>query len=103
MASNSTYSVPYRRKREGRTDYKSRMKLLLGRKPRIVLRKSIKHLSLQLIEFNPSGDKVIASAHSRELAKFGWTVSTSNTTAAYLTGLLLAKKVKKNTECVLDI
>ena len=92
MAKNKTYSVQYRRKREGRTDYKKRMKLLLGQKPRIVLRKSLKHLRLQLIQFKPSGDEVIATANTSELAKFGWKGNTANTSAAYLTGLLLAKK-----------
>ncbi len=99
----STYTVAYRRKREGKTDYRKRMKLLLGRKPRLVVRKSLKHISMQLIEFEPKGDKVIFSAHSKELAKHGWKASTGNTSAAYLTGLLLAKKAKKALECVLDI
>ena|SRR3989344_1274929 len=103
MATNRTYTVPYRRKREGRTDYKTRMKLLLGSKPRIVLRKSSKHVSLQIVEFNPKGDTVIVSANSGELVKFGWKGSMANTSAAYLTGMLLAKKAKKKLACVLDI
>ena len=48
MATKGIYTVLYRRKREGKTDYKKRMKLLLGKKPRIVLRKSLKHFSLQI-------------------------------------------------------
>ncbi|MBW2970222.1 50S ribosomal protein L18 [Candidatus Woesearchaeota archaeon] len=98
-----TTSVPYRRKREGRTDYKKRMKLLLGSKPRLTVRKSLKHIVLQLIEFQPNGDKIIISASSKELQKKGWKGSTGNTSAAYLTGLLLAKKAKKKIECVLDL
>ncbi len=97
------YSVPYRRKREGKTDYKKRIKLLLGSKPRLVVRKSLKHLLIQLIEFQPQGDKVLITAHSGELEKHGWKGGTSNTSAAYLTGLLLAKKAGKKLECVLDI
>ncbi len=99
----STYTVAYRRKREGKTDYKKRMKLLLGNKPRLVVRKSLKHISLQIVEFEPKGDKITLSAHSRELAKHGWKAGTGNTSAAYLTGLLLAKKSKTKIECVLDI
>ena len=99
----SVYTVAYRRKREGRTDYKKRMKLLLGNKPRIVVRKSLKHIMLQLVEFQPNGDKVILTANSKELAKYGWKGSTGNLSAAYLTGLLFAKKAKKSVECVLDI
>ncbi len=103
MATHSVYTVAYRRKREGITDYKKRMKLLLGSKPRLVVRKSLKHISLQLIEFNPSGDKIVASANSTELKKHGWKAGTGNTSAAYLTGLLLAKKAGKKVACVLDI
>ena len=103
MATNRTYTVPYRRKREGKTDYKKRMKLLLGNKLRLVLRKSSRHISLQIVEFKPKGDSIVASANSSELEKFGWKGSFANTSAAYLTGLLLARKVKKNLTCVLDI
>lgn len=103
MASNATYAVPYRRKLEGKTDYKKRMKLLLGRKPRLVVRRSSKHFSVQLVEFHVTGDKIINSAHSGELKKYGWKGATSGSSAAYLTGLLIAKKVKKQVECVLDL
>lgn len=99
----SKFTVPYRRKREGKTDYKRRMKLLLGGKPRLVLRKSAKYMYLQLVEFKPEGDSTIASANSGELEKFGWKGGFANTSASYLTGLLLAKKIKKKTACVLDI
>lgn len=103
MATSNTYSVPYRRKREGKTDYRKRLKMLTGHKPRLVVRKSLRYILMQVIEFSPSGDKVIASAQSKELAKFGWTADGANTSAAYLTGLLLAKKVKKKLTCVADI
>ncbi len=103
MAKNNKYAVPYRRKREGKTNYHKRLKLLLGDKLRLVIRKSCKHIMLQVVEFTPAGDKVVASAHSRELLKLGWKASTNNLSAAYLTGLLLGKKVKKDTLCILDI
>jgi len=60
-------------------------------------------VSLQIVEFHPNGDTVIASANSSELEKFGWKGGSGNTSAAYLTGMLLAKKAKKNLACVLDI
>jgi large subunit ribosomal protein L18 len=103
MATNRTYTVAYRRKREGKTDYKKRIKMLSGNRPRLVVRKSLKHISLQLIEYHQTGDKIIASAHSQELKKHGWKAGTGNTSAAYLTGMLLAKKAKKKIDCVLDI
>ena len=102
MASK-VYTVPYRRKREGRTDYKKRMKLLLGMRPRLVVRRSLKHMSMQIINYEPKGDKVIASAHSNELKKLGWKAGTGSISAAYLTGLLLAKKAGQKLNCVLDM
>jgi len=91
----STYTVPYRRKREGKTDYQTRLKLLSSRQPRIVVRKSLKHVQLQVIDYSPQGDRVLLTAHSRELAKFGWKGDNGNTPAAYLVGLLLGNKAKK--------
>lgn len=103
MARNSKYTVPYRRKREGKTNYHKRRKFLTSNNPRLVVRRSNRAILLQLVEFKPSGDRVLASASSRELAKYGWKASGSSTSAAYLTGLLLSKKVKKGTSCLLDI
>ena len=91
----STYTVLYRRKRQGKTDYTVRLRLLASRQPRIVVRKSNKHVLLQVIKYEPTGDKVMASAHTGELTKYGWHGSTSSTPAAYLAGLLLGKKAKK--------
>jgi large subunit ribosomal protein L18 len=100
-----TFTVRYRRKREGKTDYKTRRKLLTGSMPRIVARRSLKNIWLQVIEFKPDGDKVLVSAHSRELRKLGWKGALNNLPAAYLCGLLLGKKAKaKNiTSAVYDI
>ncbi|HLF54548.1 MAG TPA: 50S ribosomal protein L18 [Candidatus Nanoarchaeia archaeon] len=100
---NQVYTVQHRRKRIGKTDYRKRLKLLLGHKPRLVVRKSLKHISLQIVEFEPKGDKVLLSAHSSELRKHGWKASTGNLSAAYLTGLLLAKKAGKKLLCVTDL
>jgi large subunit ribosomal protein L18 len=98
-------SVPYRRKREGKTNYKTRLKLLLSSRPRLVVRKSNKNLWCQLVEYSPDGDKVIASSHSRELAKYGLKTSRCNLPVAYLTGILLGRRAvqKKHSEALLDI
>jgi len=87
--------VKYRRTREGKTDYRLRLKLLLSHKPRLVIRKSNNNMICQIIEYDQKGDRVIASAHSSELKKMGWTKGTGNTTAAYFTGALAAKKAIK--------
>ena len=87
--------VEYRRKREGKTDYGKRLKLLLSEKARAVFRRSLKYVWIQLVTFDGKGDKIIISAHSRELKKIGWNVSFKNLSASYLTGLLFAKKAKE--------
>jgi large subunit ribosomal protein L18 len=105
MATGSRYRVAPRRRREQKTDYKKRLNLLLSRKPRLVIRRTSNHIIVQLVEYDIKGDKIIASAHSNELKNHDWKGSTSNTSAAYLTGLICGMKAKKNgaKEAVLDI
>jgi len=100
-----TYTVKFRRKRQGKTNYKQRIKLLASAKIRLIVRKTLNNMILQLVEFHPEGDKVVASAHSNELKKHGWKLSTSNIPAAYLTGVLLGTKAKKKgfNEAILDM
>lgn len=97
--------VSYRRKRQGRTDYNKRLKLLVSRKTRIVIRKSLKNTVVQFVNYNPKGDVIVASASSRQLIKLGWDLSRNNLPAAYLTGLLAGKKaVEKGVkEGIVDI
>ncbi|MDP6294127.1 MAG: 50S ribosomal protein L18 [Candidatus Woesearchaeota archaeon] len=85
-------TIRYRRKREGKTDYGNRRKLLTSAKARLVVRKSNKHLTLQIVKYDPKGDKIQVAASTRELEKYGWKGATSNISAAYLVGLLLGKK-----------
>lgn len=92
MARKTKTTVPHRRKREGRTDYKKRLKYLLSKKPRMVVRKSTRGMLVQLIAYEASGDKIIVSAQTNELKKLGWD-KTGNTPAAYLVGYLAGKKM----------
>jgi len=103
MAKNNSYTVPYRRKRKGATSYKTRLRLIQSGKPRLVIRKSLRNIRLQIIEYSSNNDKVLFSASSAELKKLGWKGGLGSTPAAYLTGLLLASKVKDKLECVVDI
>ncbi|MBI4738216.1 50S ribosomal protein L18 [Candidatus Woesearchaeota archaeon] len=100
-----TRTVQYRRKRTGRTDYKRRLALLKSEQPRLVVRKSLKHITAQLVEYHPDGDRIVASANSHDLEKMGWKGYTANTSAAYLVGLLIGKRAvqKKIKNAVLDI
>lgn len=96
--------VQYRRKREGKTDYRLRLKLLLSKKPRLVIRKTNKGIIVQVVEYDENGDKVISATHSKELIKYGWKRATGNIPAAYFTGMLTARKVIKKglKECIVD-
>lgn len=89
MALGPSYRVPYRRRREGKTDYQARKALVLSRIPRFVVRGSLKHMTVQIIEAQPNGDRIITSAYSRELIKtYGWQANCGNLPSAYLTGFL---------------
>jgi large subunit ribosomal protein L18 len=105
MARGSTYRVPSRRRREGKTDYQARKALVLSGTPRLVARSTVKNVVAQIIVAKPHGDEVLAAAHSKELKKYGWKAPTGNVPAAYLTGLLcgLKAKAKGVAEAVLDI
>lgn len=100
-----TFTVHYRRKREGKTDYKTRIHLLLSKKPRLVIRKSLKNITLQIIEYAPIGDRVLVSVNSGELIKLGWKGNLNSLPASYLCGFLMGKKAvkKKIGDCILDI
>jgi len=105
MARGPRYRVPFRRRREGKTNYYRRKRLLLSNLPRLIVRKTNNYIIVQIAEATPIGDKILIQAHSSELSDFGWKAGTKNTPAAYLTGLLIAKKALKKgiTEVVPDV
>ena len=105
MATGPRYRVPFRRRREGRTNYHRRLRLLLSKKPRMVVRRSARHIRLQLAIPEKEGDMILSSATSIELGKYGYSGSTGNTTAADLAGLLFGYRTisKGFTEGVLDM
>lgn len=88
MAHGPRYRVPFRRRREGKTDYYQRYTLVRSGWDRLVVRKSLKHMSVQVVASQREGDYTVASSHSKELHQYGWKGSTSNIPAAYLTGYL---------------
>ncbi len=98
-------TLKYKRRRQGKTDYKARLRLLLSEKHRLVIRKSLKNMIAQLIDYSKKGDKIIASASSRNLEKYGWKSNKGNIPAAYLTGLLIGKKAAKANikEAIVDL
>ncbi len=92
MAEGPRYFIGFRRRREGRTDYYRRMKLIVSDRPRMVVRRTNRHIIVQLVTATLEGDRTLVAAKSDELSAFGYTGSLSNTPAAYLTGMLFAVK-----------
>ncbi len=105
MATGARYFVPFRRRKEGKTDYSKRAKLVVSDRPRMVVRKTNRHVLIQMVTAEADGDRTLVTASSRELVGYGFKGSTSSSPAAYLTGMLFAVKAL-NADCqraVLDI
>src|SRR2546421_10103310 len=92
MADSPRYALPYRRRREGKTDYKLRRALVKSGKPRAVVRLTNKYVTVQIADATITGDIVRASASSREPPKLGWKGGLGNLPSAYLTGALAARR-----------
>ena len=105
MADSPRYALPYRRRREGKTDYKLRRALVKSGKPRAVVRLTNQYVNVQITDATITGDLVRASASSRELPSLGWKGALGNLPAAYLTGALAARRAtaKGIKEAILDI
>lgn len=96
------YQVKYRRRREGKTDYYARKRLITQDKNkyntpkyRLVVRFSNKDITVQIVYARIEGDIVMASAYAHELKRYGVTVGLTNYSAAYCTGLLMARRILK--------
>lgn len=96
MKKKRNYILHLKRRKQKKTDYNRRLKLLLSKKPRLVIRKSLKYTNAQIIKYKKDSDQTIVSCSSKNLEKFGWKGSYSNVPAAYLTGFLIGKKAQKN-------
>merc|ERR1711953_19621 len=88
-----------RKNRSKVTNYRKRTKMLRTNlknysniKTRMVVRFTNSKVICQLIKAYTTGDKIILSATSDELKQYGLQVGLTNYSAAYGTGLLLAKK-----------
>ena len=66
--------------------------MLMGKRDFISINITNENIQVQISKPEISGDKVIASAHSRFLLKDGWKGSRKNIPAAYLTGYFAGKK-----------
>ena len=105
MAKNRKFTVKIKRRRDKKTDYKMRLRLLSSKLPRVVIRSSLNNIQIQLIEYKPKGDIILLTVRSKDLIKLGWKYNSGNIPSSYLTGLLFGKKALalKHKEAILDI
>ncbi|XP_009774634.1 large ribosomal subunit protein uL18-like [Nicotiana tabacum] len=99
------FQVKFKRRREGKTDYRARNRLINQDKNkyntpkyRFVVRFTNKDIIAQIVSASIAGDMILASAYARELPRYGLKVGLTNYAAAYCTGLLLARRVLKKLE-----
>jgi len=95
----SRFQVKFRRRREGKTDYRARLRMVTQDnnkfctpKYRMVVRFTNRDIICQVIYPTISGDRVICSAYAHELPIYGLTVRLTNYSAAYCVGLLCARR-----------
>lgn len=94
------FQTKYRRRREGKTDYYARKRLITQAKNkysspkyRFVVRITNKNITCQIIYAKIQGDVVLAAAYSNELPHYGIKNGLTNWSAAYATGLLCARRI----------
>ena len=86
------YSKILRRQRSEKTNYKKRGIMLMGKRDFITVVITNENAQVQILTPNITGDKVVASAHSRYLTSKGWKGSRKSIPASYLIGYLAGKK-----------
>jgi len=89
----------YRRRREGKTDYHARRKLVAQDKNkyntpkfRLICRITNKKVICQIAYATIQGDRMLCQATSTELSKYGMPCGHTNYAACYATGLLVARR-----------
>lgn len=88
-----------RRRKENKTNYKKRIKLLKSKSPRLVIRRTNRYFIAQYITSKEAADKVEIGITSKMLLKYGWPEelhgSLKSLPAAYFLGLLIGKKIQE--------
>uniref|UniRef100_A0A674GH60 Ribosomal protein L5 n=1 Tax=Taeniopygia guttata TaxID=59729 RepID=A0A674GH60_TAEGU len=94
------YQVKFRRRREGKTDYYARKRLVIQDKNkyntpkyRMIVRVTNRDIICQIAYARIEGDMIVCAAYAHELPKYGVKVGLTNYAAAYCTGLLLARRL----------
>ncbi|KAK3722389.1 60S ribosomal protein L5 [Vermiconidia calcicola] len=101
----SRYQVKYKRRRQGKTDYYARKRLITQAKNkynapkyRLVVRFTNKDIICQIVTSEITGDKVFVAAYAHELKRYGVNHGLTNWAAAYCTGLLIARRALSKLE-----
>lgn len=96
------FQVKFKRRRQGKTDYYARKRLIVQDKNkyntpkyRLIVRLSNRNITCQVAYSRIEGDKIVCAAYSHELPKYGIKSGFTNYAAAYATGLLLARRLLK--------
>jgi large subunit ribosomal protein L5e len=94
------FQVKFRRRREGKTDYYARKRLVVQDKNkyntpkyRMIVRFTNKDIICQIAYARIEGDVIVGAAYSHELPRYGVKVGLTNYAAAYCTGLLLGRRI----------
>jgi len=94
------FQVKYKRRREGKTDYYARKRLVTQDKNkfgtpkyRFVVRFTNKDIICQVVSSKIKGDVCHAAAYAHELPRYGLSVGLTNYSAAYCVGLLCARRL----------
>ena len=97
MAHGKSQRLRFKRRRNGKTDYRRRLRMLRGGAPRAIVRVSNTQVVCQLAQFDPEGDRIVASFSGNNLAAYGWPVgaSTKSVPACYVAGYALGKSAGK--------
>jgi len=95
----SRFQVKYRRRRESKTDYRARLRLVTqdknkygSHKYRMVVRFTNRDIICQVVYSAIVGDKVLCYAYAHELPDYGLKVGLTNYSASYCVGLLCARR-----------
>jgi len=98
------FQTRFRRRREGKTDYFARKRLITQDKSkyntpkyRLVARLTCSRVIAQVVYATIQGDRIVAGADSRELKKYGLETGLTNYAACYATGLLVARRLLHKT------
>jgi len=94
------FQVKFKRRREGKTDYYARKRLVVQDKNkyntpkyRMIVRITNKDIITQIAYAKIEGDHVVCAAYAHELPRYGVKVGLTNYAAAYCTGYLLARRL----------